>query len=146
MLRPDPVMIKLVQAASGGNFTLIAHPNRAPAAIKSALLSRRYGKPGQRSARVSIKHAALIGRRRLSSPCCGVATTVQRTDIVIIIGLKPVQGPAARMSILNASSSTSSSFRKSVAHPVLHSRLELNRPDGSLSEAPLAKVSITTLL
>jgi hypothetical protein len=64
MLRPDPVMIKLVQAASGGNFTLIAHPNRAPAAIKSALLSRRYGKPGQRSARVSIKHAALIGRRR----------------------------------------------------------------------------------
>src|ERR1700721_2596648 len=34
----------------------------------------------------------------------------------------------------------------SMARLVFPSRLELNRPDGSSSEAPLAKVSFTTLL
>src|SRR3954468_14542272 len=53
---------------------------------------------------------------------------------------------AARMSALKASSSTSSPSRKSIARPALPSRLELNRPEGSLSEAPLANVSFTTLL
>src|SRR5829696_5333038 len=50
------------------------------------------------------------------------------------------------MSALNASPSTSSPSRRSIARLVLPSRLELNRPEGSLSEAPLAKVSFTMLL
>src|SRR5712671_2747695 len=50
------------------------------------------------------------------------------------------------MSVLKAASSISSPSCKSIARLVLPSRLELNSPEGSLSEAPLAKVSFTTLL
>src|SRR5258706_15966445 len=53
---------------------------------------------------------------------------------------------AARMSVLKASSSISSPSWKSIARLALPSRLELNSPEGSLSEAPLRKVSFTTLL
>src|SRR5438874_342772 len=53
---------------------------------------------------------------------------------------------AARMSAFNAFSSILSPSWKSMARLVLPSRLELKRPDGSWSEAPLAKVSFTTLL
>src|SRR5687767_13796167 len=50
------------------------------------------------------------------------------------------------MSVLKASSSISSPSRRSIARLALPSRLELNSPEGSLSEAPLEKVSFTTLL
>src|ERR1700674_2512290 len=50
------------------------------------------------------------------------------------------------MSVLKASSSISSPSWKSIARLTLPSRLELNSPEGSLSEAPLEKVSFTTLL
>src|SRR5258706_13895924 len=50
------------------------------------------------------------------------------------------------MSVLKASSSISSPSWKSIARLALPSRLELNSPEGSLSEAPLRKVSFTTLL
>src|SRR5947207_6230773 len=50
------------------------------------------------------------------------------------------------MSALKASSSISSPSWTSIARLTLPSRLELNRLEGSLSEAPLAKVSFTTLL
>src|ERR1700694_1569177 len=50
------------------------------------------------------------------------------------------------MSILRAPSSISSPSWISIARLTLPSRLELNSPLGSLSEAPLAKVSLTTLL
>jgi hypothetical protein len=53
---------------------------------------------------------------------------------------------AARMSAVKAFSSISSSSWTSIARRVLPSRLELNRPEGSSSEAPLKKVSLTTLL
>src|SRR6202171_2063203 len=50
------------------------------------------------------------------------------------------------MSVLKASSSISSPSWISIARLVLPSRLELKSPLGSLSEAPLAKVSFTALL
>src|SRR6266436_4382491 len=53
---------------------------------------------------------------------------------------------AARMSAFNAFSSILSPSWKSMARLVLPSRLELKRPEGSSNEAPLAKVSFTTLL
>src|SRR5207244_2313251 len=53
---------------------------------------------------------------------------------------------AARMSAFNAFSSILSPSWKSMARLVLPSRLELKRPEGSLSEAPLAKVIFTTVL
>jgi len=53
---------------------------------------------------------------------------------------------AARINAFSAFSSTLSPWRKSIARRTLPSRLELNRPDGSGSEAPLAKVSLTTCL
>ena len=53
---------------------------------------------------------------------------------------------AARMSALNALSSILSPSWKSMARLTLPSRLELNRPEGSSNEAPLAKVSFTTAL
>src|ERR1700681_2234513 len=49
-------------------------------------------------------------------------------------------------SVLGRSSSISSPSCKSIARLTLPSRLELKSPEGSLSEAPLAKVSFTTLL
>src|SRR5262249_55996357 len=51
---------------------------------------------------------------------------------------------AARMRALSASSLITSSSWKSMARRVLPSRLELKRPEGSRSEAPLAKVIFTT--
>ena len=53
---------------------------------------------------------------------------------------------AARTSVLKAASSRSSPSRMSIARRVLPSRLELNSRDGSASEAPFAKVSLTALL
>src|SRR6476660_9761746 len=53
---------------------------------------------------------------------------------------------AARMSAFNALFLILSPSWKSMARLVLPSRLELKRPEGSLSEAPLAKVSFTTVL
>src|SRR5262245_46692785 len=50
------------------------------------------------------------------------------------------------MSAFNAFSSILSPSWKSMARLVLPSRLELKRPDGSFSEAPLAKVIFTTFL
>src|SRR5450631_3734875 len=57
-----------------------------------------------------------------------------------------LRAAAARISVLKAFSSISSPSWKSIARLVLPSRLELNSFEGSLSEAPLAKVSFTTLL
>src|ERR1700690_1571927 len=53
---------------------------------------------------------------------------------------------AARISVLKAVSFISSPSWRSMARRGLPSRLELNSALGSLSEAPLAKVSLTTLL
>src|SRR5213080_2766772 len=53
---------------------------------------------------------------------------------------------AVRMSAFNAFSSILSPSWKSMARLVLPSRLELKRPEGSGSEAPLAKVNFTTFL
>src|SRR5215510_969424 len=50
------------------------------------------------------------------------------------------------MSAFRAFSSILSSSWKSMARLVLPSRLELKRPEGSSNEAPLVKVSFTTLL
>src|SRR5436853_6591067 len=50
------------------------------------------------------------------------------------------------MSAFNAFSSILSPSWKSMARPVLPSRLELKRLQGSSNEAPLAKVIFTTLL
>lgn len=53
---------------------------------------------------------------------------------------------AARTSVFNASSLIFSPSRKSIARRVFPSRLELKRREGSLRDAPLAKVIFTTLL
>ena len=53
---------------------------------------------------------------------------------------------AARTSARSAGSSIASPSRKSMARRVPPSRLALNRPDGSSSAAPLAKVVFTTAL
>src|SRR5690606_30930422 len=53
---------------------------------------------------------------------------------------------AARMRDLNAAASSLSPSRRSIARRVFPSRLALNRREGSASEAPFAKVSLTTLL
>jgi hypothetical protein len=53
---------------------------------------------------------------------------------------------AARMSPLKAYSLILSPWRKSMARRVPPSRLALKRPDGSGSEAPLAKVVFTQSL
>jgi len=53
---------------------------------------------------------------------------------------------AARINALNESSSIASPSRMSIARRVLPSRLALKRPEGSSSEAPLAKVIFTTFL
>src|SRR6185436_7164487 len=50
------------------------------------------------------------------------------------------------MSVLKAGASTVSPSWMSIARRVFPSRLELKRRAGSLSDAPLAKVSLTTLL
>src|SRR3954465_12791843 len=50
------------------------------------------------------------------------------------------------MRSMNAFSSISSSSGTSIARRVLPSRLELNSPAGSSSDAPLKNVSFTTLL
>ena len=53
---------------------------------------------------------------------------------------------AARTRAFNAFSSISSPSWKSIARLVFPSRLELKRPEGSSSDAPLAKVIFTTFL
>jgi len=53
---------------------------------------------------------------------------------------------AARTSAMKASPSNASPSRRSIARLVFPSRLALNKPEGSNSEAPLANVSFTTPL
>src|SRR6185503_7283051 len=74
---------------------------------------------------------------------CPTAAARRRLDYR---ALDLFRATAAAMSPLNAFSSNSSSSWRSMARLTLPSRLELNRPEGSSSAAPLAKVSFTTLL
>lgn len=60
--------------------------------------------------------------------------------------LDPFNFTAARMSAFNALRLIFSPSRKSMARLVFPSRLELKRPEGSFSEAPLANVIFTTSL
>ena len=62
------------------------------------------------------------------------------------LALDSFRATAARTSAFNAFSSIFSPSWKSMARLVFPSRLELKRPDGSSSAAPLAKVIFTTLL
>src|SRR4029434_8783725 len=57
-----------------------------------------------------------------------------------------LRATAWRTSALKADSSTSSPSWMSIARRTFPSRLELKRRAGSFSDAPLAKVSFTTLL
>src|SRR5205085_7216571 len=59
---------------------------------------------------------------------------------------EPLRATAWRTSALKADSSTCSPSWMSIARRTFPSRLELKRPAGSLSDAPLAKVSFTTFL
>src|SRR3982074_1064324 len=59
---------------------------------------------------------------------------------------EPLRATACRISALNADSSTSSPSWMSIARRTFPSRLELKRRAGSFRDAPLAKVSLTTLL
>lgn len=63
-----------------------------------------------------------------------------------VLRLDLFKATAARISSLSAGSSTSSPSWKSMARLVFPSRLELEICEGSGSDAPLAKVSFTTLL
>ena len=79
------------------------------------------------------------GNGGLNEPAVAVLPPAYRADDLF-------RAAAARMSFLKASASISSPSWKSIARLVLLSRLELNSPEGSLSEAPLANVTFTTLL
>src|SRR5205807_3426652 len=59
---------------------------------------------------------------------------------------EPLRATARRTSALKADSSTSSPSWMSIARRTFPSRLELKRRAGSFKDAPLAKVSFTTLL
>src|SRR5664279_1561576 len=59
---------------------------------------------------------------------------------------EPLKATAWRTSALKADSSTSSPSWMSIARRTFPSRLELKRRAGSCRDAPLAKVSFTTLL
>src|SRR3954469_17402108 len=59
---------------------------------------------------------------------------------------EPLRAAAWRTSALKADSSTSSPSWMSIARRTFPSRLELKRRAGSLSDAPLAKVSFTTFV
>src|SRR3954471_19919944 len=78
-------------------------------------------------------------RQRSANGLAGSRTSRRRTYDVF-------SAAAARMSAFSASSSISSPSWMSMARLVLPSRLELKRPEGSFSEAPLAKVIFTTFL
>ena len=60
-----------------------------------------------------------------------------------VLGHRVFRSTAARINALNAFSSILSSSRKSMARRVFPSRLELNSPDGSFNDAPLANVTLT---
>src|SRR6185437_5930930 len=64
----------------------------------------------------------------------------------ILFCLEERAAAAALISAFSPSSSIGSPSRMSIARRVEPSRLELNRPLGSSSEAPLAKVSFTSAL
>ena len=62
------------------------------------------------------------------------------------LALDPFRSTASRTRALNAASSMASPSWKSIARRTLPSRLELKRPDGSSSAAPLANVTFTAAL
>jgi len=69
-----------------------------------------------------------------------------RSAVVHLSRLEVFSFTAARTSAVSARSLTFSPWRKSMARRTLPSRLELNSPAGSLSDAPLANVVLTTAL
>src|SRR5215831_7589107 len=115
------------------------------------------GYPGPRSG------AANLSVRQPSKPARGCqrrarvvsVTAKQRAALVVAAGRGSCQAfvlfvllrtTAWRISALKADSSTSSPSWMSIARRTFPSRLELKRRAGSLSDAPLANVSFTTLL
>ncbi len=89
-------------------------------------LSTRLGRPVRRRRGVTERQAFFFaaGRRALAV----------------------LRSTASRTSAFSAFASIFSPSRKSMARRVFPSRLELKRRDGSLSDAPLAKVNFTALL
>jgi len=68
-----------------------------------------------------------------------------RSALYRLAGLVAFKAIAARTSVMKALSSILSPSRKSIARRVLPATLALNRPDGSSSRAPFAKVTLTVV-
>ena len=118
---------------------------RAPSSTSS---SARSPTTTRRPPSAPMSPAVPNGRTRCAPASCRLRAAPAPCSTRSPVAAQPevLRATAARMSAFNASSSISSPSRKSMARLVLPSRLELNRPEGSLSEAPLAKVVFTAFL
>src|SRR5438094_1914544 len=100
------------------------------------------------------KRGASRGARGWASPTSGVHEIVAkdrmlgqgRLTVYRFFAGRPFWATAAWIKALNASASSTSPSRMSIARRVLPSRLELKSPRGSSKEAPRANVSLTTCL
>ncbi len=100
-----------------------------------------------RSGRVRLLFAGQTVEHLEDHPEIALGAEVRDLDATdLAVHERVFKATAARMSAFKAASSTLPPSRKSIARRVLPSRLELKRPEGSSSEAPLAKVIFTTLL
>jgi hypothetical protein len=88
----------------------------------------------------------LAGTTHAASSAAGLKRDSPRRQLDQLWARDAFSVTAARTRAFNASSSIFSPSWKSMARLVLPSRLELKRPDGSSSAAPLAKVIFTTFL
>src|SRR5256885_16178288 len=95
-----------------------------------------------------VKPYAIFNLGTLRHPDVGPVQGIP-WDFVFFAGFdlpELLRATAWRTSALKADPSTSSPSWMSIARRVFPSRLELKRPAGSFSDAPLANVSLTTAL
>jgi hypothetical protein len=103
------------------------------------------GRHGERNEGVPIAQRGPTACFETAWPRSGQTprTAVNRRRLAYFFVLRST---AARISALNASASTCSPSRMSIARRAFPSRLELKSLAGSSSEAPFMKVSLTTSL
>ena len=125
-----------------------AADSRARSAVRTVMA---FSAPSSRSIRSRCRSTSSTELTSRASSAASMATAVLYGPINpwpwrLALTLAWLRLTAARTSVVNAASSIASPSRKSMARRVFPSRLELKRPAGSSSAAPLANVILTTCL
>ena len=130
-----------VPRAASSRLTTGRSPDQSRSAVNPGLSCGGANFRGTRRVISGVAHVTLA----LSGHPSRDSSTLER-PVALVPYLATLSATASRIRLFSASSLITSPSLISMARLTFPSRLELNRPVGSLRDAPLKNVSLTTLL